>query len=128
MTKKVWMYSPNPKKLNDSEKLHLKSKVQEFVQNSEKLSKTVNRVEIRGGRIYLYHLVEQFGWDDPSSKFIIPLIDGKYAEFPYARITVIQKGICSLGWQRHNRQWIELFEDTLMGCLEYIEKDNAFFY
>jgi len=128
MPKKVWMYSPKPKKLNDAEKLHLKRKVQEFIQNSKKLSVTINRVEIRAGRIYLYHLVEQFGWDDPRSKFIFPLIDGKYAEFPYARVTSLQNGIYSLGWQKHNRQWIELFEDTLMGCLEYIVEDNAFFY
>jgi len=83
-------------------------------------------VEIRGGWIYLYHLVEQFGWDDPNAKFIIPLIDGKYAGFPYARITVIQNDRCSLGWQRHNKQWIELFEDTLTGCLEYIDKNDVF--
>jgi len=128
MPEKLWKYSPKPKKLQDSEKLYLKNKVQEFIKNSKKLSETVNRVEIRGGRIYLYHLVEQFGWDDPSSKFIVPLIDGKYAEFHYARITVIQKGICSLGWQRHNGQWCELFEDTLTGCMEYVEKDNVLFY
>jgi len=119
---------PTPKKLTDYEKSDLKEKVQEFVQKSEKLSKKVNRFEIRAGMIYLYHLVEQFGWDDPEAKFIVPLIDGKYAEFPYARITVFTNERFSLGWQRHNGQWIELFEDTLLGCLDYIDKDNAHFY
>lgn len=128
MAKKVWMYHPPPKKLNDTEKSILKSKVMEFIRTSKKLSKIINRVDIRAGRIYLYHLVEQQGWDDPDSQFIIPLVDGKYAEFPYARITVFNSGNFSLGWQRHTGQWIEFFEDTLVGCLKYIDEDNAHFY
>ena len=115
---------PTPKKLTDYEKSDLKEKVQEFVQKSEKLSKKVNRFEIF--ELHSYALPD--GWDDPEAKFIVPLIDGKYAEFPYARITVFTNERFSLGWQRHNGQWIELFEDTLLGCLDYIDKDNAHFY
>lgn len=127
MTKKIWMYHPVPQKLKDTEKLLLKSKIMEFIQTSEKLSKTINRIEIRAGRIYLYYLVEQFGWEAPDAKFIIPLIEGKYDEFPYARITVLKNGKFSLGWQRSNEKWMVIFEGTLMDCLKYLTKDIDFF-
>jgi hypothetical protein len=116
-----------PKKLKEYEKTRLISRVKEYISNSEKLSKTINRYSIRAGRIYLYHLVEQFGWDNPNSKFIKPLIDGKYAEFPYARISIYNNK-CTLGWQRHNEQWAELFEGTLEECFAFIDEQNQWFH
>ena len=127
MAKKVWMYHPTPKKLKDTEKLLLQNKVREFIQTSEKLSKTINRLEIRAGRLYLYNLVEQFGWNDPDITFIVPLIEGKYMEFTYARITVLTNEKFRLDWQRHNGKWMELCEDTLDVCLKHIDEQNDFF-
>ncbi|WP_342438326.1 hypothetical protein NSS79_03735 [Paenibacillus sp. FSL L8-0436] len=40
----------------------------------------------RAGRIYLYGLHEQFGWDNPEAQFKKPLIDEKYAKSPMAQI------------------------------------------
>jgi len=123
----TWISNPKPWKLKDYEKATLKKTVQEFVQKSEKLSKTVNRIEIRAGRIYMYHMVEQFGWDDPDAKFNVPLIDEKYIEYPYARITVLDNGNFTVDWQRHNNQWVSFFEDTLAECLKFIDEDRAYF-
>ena len=75
----------------------------------------------------LYELVEQF---IPEGAIIIkPLIDGKYLEFPYARITMndTKGNNCSADWQRHNNQWIELFTGTLKECLNNIEDDDSWF-
>jgi len=68
-----------PKKLDRFQKAKISSEVEDFIKKSEKLSKSVNRIAVKAGRVYLYQLVEQFGWDDPESKFIKSLIDGKYA-------------------------------------------------
>ncbi|MFH0866163.1 MAG: hypothetical protein V1904_08205 [Bacteroidota bacterium] len=128
MSKKIWIYSPQPAKLKDYEKSDLKKKVLNFIKHSDKLLKTINRVEVKEGRIYLYHLVEQFGWDDPEAKWIKPLIDGKYAEFPYARITVFINKKFSVDWKRHTGQWIQLFEEnSLDECLSDIENETAYF-
>lgn len=128
MKKNVWGYSPTPAKLSRYEKAILKEKIQDFIKKSEKLSKIINRTDVKAGRIYLYHLVEQFGWDDPDAKWAEPLIDGKYAEFPYARITVLINKKFSVDWQRHTGTWIQLSEEnSLADCMEYIDSDETFF-
>ena len=58
MSRGIWVYNPSPAKLNNYEKAALKEKVQDFIEKSEKLSKAVNRVEVKAGRIYLHQLVE----------------------------------------------------------------------
>jgi len=129
MRNKVWVYNPKPAKLNDYKKAALKEDVQDFIKKSEKLSKAVNQVEVKAGRIYLHHqLVEQFGWDDPDAKWLKPLIDGKYAEFPYARITVLINKKFSVDWQRHTCQWVQLAEeDSLIEALKFIDNESAYF-
>ena len=126
--KYAWVYSPKPAKLTKNNKEALQLKVDKLIKSSEKLSMIVNRFNIRAGRVYLYHLVEQFGWDDPNAKFIKPLIDGRYNEFPLARIMLIDaKGEnCRLDWQRHNREWIHLEEGSLEACIKFIEDDDWF--
>lgn len=92
-----WVYEPKPVKLEKQDKEALLWRVNKVINTSDKLKKAVNRIDVKAGRVYLYHLVEQFGWDDPERIFIEPLIDGKYAEFPYARITIFDSryGNCS---------------------------------
>jgi hypothetical protein len=82
------------------------------------------------GRVYLYHLVEQFGWDNPKTIFRIPLIEGKYAEFPFTRITIydLEGKECTADWQRHTGQWISLHEGTLEECLKHSEHENCYFW
>ncbi len=115
-----------PKKLDRYQKMKISDEVKVFVKKSEKLSKSVNRIDVKAGRVYLYHLFEQFGWSDPDAKFIKPLIDGKYLEFPYARITIYNNE-CTLDWQRHNNQWMSLFTGTLQECLNFMNEAEDWF-
>ncbi|MCK4406517.1 MAG: hypothetical protein KAV44_02455 [Bacteroidales bacterium] len=115
-----------PKKLDRYQKVKISGEVERFIKKSEKLSKSVNRIAVKSGRVYLYHLVEQFGWDDPESKFIKPLIDGKYAEFPYARITIYDNEY-SLDWQRHNDKWATVFTGSLQECLQFMDETGGWF-
>jgi len=128
MRNKVWVYNPKPAKLNDYKKAALKEDVQDFIKKSEKLYKAVNQVEVKAGRIYLHQLVEQFGWDDPDAKWLKPLIDRKYLELPYARITVLINKKFSVDWQRHTCQWVQLAEeDSLIEALKFIDNESAYF-
>ena len=105
---KRWLSNPKPAKLSTSDKTRLEAVVNPFIAASSELSEIVQRIEIKAGRIYLYRLHEQFGWDNPDVQFIKPLIDGKYAEFPMARITLFdtQGNICEADYQRHTGQWM----------------------
>jgi hypothetical protein len=127
---KTWTYKPTPAKLNTQEKDNLKQKVNTFIQESERLKSVVNRIDIKGGRIYLYHLVEQLRWDDPDVQFIKPLIQGKYAEFPMARITLydIRGEKCTADWQRHTGQWYSINEGNFADCLNFIEEEDNYFW
>jgi hypothetical protein len=124
----VWVYSPKPAKLTQYHKDLITNKVSEIIKSSSKLNKVVHRIQIKAGRLYLYHLSEQYGWNDPSKTFIKPLIDGRYNEFPLARIMIINNdgSKCRLDWQRHNGQWMDLKEGSLEECLKFIENDDWF--
>ncbi len=117
---------PRPIKLDGRKKESINNDVKPFIENSAKLSKSVNRFEVKAGRVYFYQLVEQFGWNNPEVKFTIPLIDGKYVEFHYARITLFPNE-CSLDWQRYNNQWMSLFTGTMKECLQFMEDGNEWF-
>ena len=127
MQKNIWIQgTTTPLKLSDTKKLALKKEVQSFIENSPKLTKAINRFHFKAGRIYFYQLVEQFGWDNANSRFIVPLIDGKFIEFKYARITIYPQQ-CTLDWQRHNDQWVTLFSGSLNECLQHMnERDDWF--
>lgn len=130
MSKYAWVYSPQPAKLTEIDKARLLKQVDTFIAASEKLAKTVHRTTIRGGRIYLYNLYEPWIPEEGSGVYLTkPLIDGKYFEDTYARITVYDKKgeQCTVDWQRHNNQWITLHEGSLEMCLRAIENDNDWF-
>jgi hypothetical protein len=55
-----WVYNPKPAKLNDFSKARFQKLVNDFISESKRLKNDVNRIEIKAGRIYLYHMVEQF--------------------------------------------------------------------
>ena len=126
-SQKVWVYKTQAPKFTTSEKAQILTKVKAKIEEFPKLSKKVSRVDIRSNRIYLYELVEQF--KPEGAIFIKPLIDDKYIEFPYARITLndTQYNNCSADWQRHNNQWITLYTGTLSECLNNIENDTGWF-
>ena len=81
---------------------------------------------MKGNRVYLYQLIEPY--QDENTVFTIPLIDGKYFEIPYARLTLRDTNgdKCELDWQRHNDQWMTLQTGTLKECLEAIETSEWF--
>ncbi|KZE74390.1 hypothetical protein AV654_29310 [Paenibacillus elgii] len=62
-------------------------------------------------------------------QFIKSLIDGKYAEFPMARITLYdnQGNRCEADWQRHTGQWVNLFSGNITECLSFIEENEQWF-
>ncbi|WP_010500076.1 hypothetical protein [Paenibacillus elgii] len=123
---KRWVSNPKPAKLSASDKTRLEAVVNQFISGSSRLSEIVYRVDIKAGRIYMYRLHEQFGWDKPDVQFIKPLIDGKYAEFPMARIILYDAAgdKCEASWQRHTGQWINLFTGNITECLSFIEKNE----
>ncbi|HWO95140.1 hypothetical protein [Paenibacillus ehimensis] len=126
---KRWISNPKPAKLSASDKSRLESVVSQFISGSSRLSEIVYRVDIKAGRIYLYRLHEQFGWDKPDVQFIKPLIDGKYAEFPMARITLYDAAgdKCEADWQRHTGRWINLFTGNITESLSFIEENEQWY-
>jgi hypothetical protein len=127
--KKTWVFSPKPTRLDRITKDLLQEKVQKFIDSSRGLSRKVNRIEIRAGRVYLYHLVEPFIPKGKKVRFIKRLIEGKYFEFPLARITLYgKKGeVCTADWQRYTGQWIVLHKGSLEGCLKFIARSEGWF-
>jgi hypothetical protein len=123
-SQRVWVYKPQPPKFKPNEKAQFLEKVKTEIKSMPKLSQKISRVDMRANRIYLYELVEQF--KPEGAEFILPLIDDKYLEFPYARITLKDKQgeKSTVDWQRHNNQWMELFEGTLLECLSHVEADD----
>ncbi|MEW5821331.1 MAG: hypothetical protein AB1782_14150 [Cyanobacteriota bacterium] len=126
MTKGYWTYKLKPAKLTKNEKEIIKAQVLKFIDSSEKLKEKVSRIDLKAGRVYLYHLVEQFHAE--GAILIKPLIDGKYCEFHFGRITLYDsKGYnCTADWQRYNDQWFNLHEGTLENCLIFMESDAYF--
>jgi hypothetical protein len=124
---KAWVYTTQVPTFTAKEKEKILITLKATIEGQAKLSKKVSRVHMRANRIYLYELVEQFMTE--TSVFTQPLIEGKYLEFPYARITLNdQRGDNSTAdWQRHNNQWITLFTGTFIECIRHIEDDNTWF-
>ncbi|MFT9493994.1 hypothetical protein [Anaerosolibacter sp.] len=124
----TWVHNPKSVKINKIERDDFIQRVNSMIQSSERLENIVKRISVKAGRIYLYHLVEQYGWNDPNRQFIKPLIDGKYVEYPLARITLYDnKGEkCTADWQRHTGQWYPVHEGDLKDCLKYIEEGHYF--
>jgi hypothetical protein len=126
-SQKLWVYSPSPPKFTAVQKSKLLSKTQEMIAAESKLSEKVSRVGMRTNRIYLYEWVEQIKTEGVT--YTKPLIDDKYLEFPYARITLndIEGESCTVDFQRHNDEWMPLYTGTLLECITSIENDDIWF-
>ena len=101
----------------------------EKIKSYEKLAKKVSRIIMRSNRLYLYELYEMK--DIPEGAHLIkPLIDGKYVENIYGRITLYdtEGRQCTLECQRFNDQWMPLYNGTLSHCLNAMEIDNGWFW
>jgi len=123
----IWVYQQQSPKFTANEKAKILTKIKLLIRQLPKVSQRVSRVEMRANRIYLYELVEQF--KSKGAIFTKPLIEGKYLEYPYARITLqdTQGNNCTVDWQRHNNQWITLYSGTLPECIRDIEDDECWF-
>ncbi len=121
-----WVYDPKPAKLDQTAKTAIRSRVFCEIEKMSRAKGKISRVEVKAGRVYLYELVEQV---HPERVTTIPLIDGKYLEFFYARITLYDENgtRCSLDWKRHNEKWMKLDEGTLEECLQMIEQRDEWF-
>jgi len=122
----IWGKVQNPIKITQDEKFFLLKKIESIIAKTTKIREAVSRIEIRAGRVYLYHLYEQIRAEGVT--YTAPLIDGKYLEFPYARITIYDKYYrrCSLDWHRHNNQWMTLHEGSLEECIQKAEQSDWF--
>ena len=103
--------------------------VTEEIKSYEKLSKKISRIAMRSNRLYLYELYEMK--DIPEGAHLIkPLIDGKYVENMYGRITMhdTEGHRCTLESQRFNDQWMPLYNGSLSRCLNAMEIDNGWFW
>ena len=122
----VWVRVKKPTKISEREKESLMKRIKDEIAKTTKLQKAVSRIEIKAGRVYLYSLYEPAITE--GAIFTIPLIDGKYFEFPYARITMYFPLYhdCSLDWQRHNNKWMTLEEGTLEECIQKAELSDWF--
>jgi len=122
----VWVRVKEPIKISQSEKNSLMKRIETEIAKTTKIRQAVSRIEIKSGRLYLYKLYEQTRTEGVT--YTIPLIDGKYLEFPYARITIYDPACrnCSLDWQRHNNQWMTLYEGSLEECIQKAEQSDWF--
>jgi len=128
-TQRTWQQtktSAKPK-FTPQQKVDLQAKIQQFIDNSTKLKERINRMTIKSNWIHFYYLFEPVRI--PGISFTEPLIDGKFFEAVYARITITDQECkhCSLDWQRHNDQWMSLFKGSLEKCLEHFEANNEWF-
>jgi len=126
-TQWVWVKGPEKARLKPNGKARILKQANEIISATKKLKRKVSRVATRGAWVYLYELVEQHKAEGVI--FAEPLIDGKYLEFHYARITIRNETAtnCDLDWQRHNGQWMTLYSGTLQECLEHIENNDEWF-
>ena len=115
------MTSKKSVKFDNQIKASFESRILNALNEMPGVKNEISRLELKAGRIYLYHLVEIFKFE--GAVYIKPLIDDKYVEYPYARITVydVYAKDCTLDWQRHNEQWISVFEGNLEECIRNID-------
>jgi hypothetical protein len=124
----VWVKVRKPVTLTQSEKEPLIKRLKAEIEKTTKVREAVSRIEIRAGRVYLYRLFEPSQTE--GAFFTVPLIDGKYIEIPYMRITLFNKvySDCSLDWQRSDDRWMTIEEGALEECIQNAEHSDWFDY
>lgn len=124
----VWVQEKRPIALKQDKKAKLEEFVTNFVEKTVKLQEKLSRIVIRAGRVYVYKLYEPSPIKEEGVVFTRPLIDGKYLEFPYLRITLynIDYTDCTLDFQRYNEQWMSIYKGTLEECLAEAEESEWF--
>lgn len=123
----MWVRVPDPVKLTKIEKEEIIEQTNEIVNQTKVLKEKIKRIDIKSGRIYFYEWVEQKGKYGIPIK---PLIEGKYIEMPFARVTLYEKAgkKCSAEYQRYNGKWFTLIEGSITECLLFISDNMESFY
>jgi predicted nuclease with TOPRIM domain len=127
VAKGIWMKIKETTKFSSAEKNNLLNEVRRYIDEYKLLRERTKRVEVKAGRIYLYEFHEirkNYG------ELTKPLIDKKYVEMPFARITIYDKKYedCSAEYQQYNGKWVIMTEGLLGDCIKYIEENGASFY
>ena len=113
-----------PVKLCERKKVSLMNTVKAMIEKTSKLKEHVSRIQIRQGRVYLYHLHEPH---IPEGAILTkPLIDGKYLEFPLARFTIYDNALtdCSFDWPDSSEKFMTLGEGSLEECIKQAEESE----
>ena len=124
----VWVKTGKrtPAKLTDWDKSEITKMVEVEIEKTTKLKAIVSRIEVKAGRVYLFHLFEP---SLPEGAILtVPLIDDKYIECVLGRITICNKSlqICTLDWQSSNNKWMTIGEGSLEECIQIAEKSDWF--
>jgi len=127
LNKGTWTYIQKPESFSKEERQSLTERMKSYVEESTFLKERVRRIEVKAGRVYFYYYEEV---SQTNGTLVNLLIEGKYLEFPFARITIYDKTSekCSTEYQRHNNKWFTLNEGTMGECLDYIENNIGLFY
>jgi hypothetical protein len=120
------MYNKKPIKLLKSEKETLLRIIEDEILKTVKVKKMASRIDVRAGRAYIYEKYEPTQME--GAVYTKPLIDGKYLELPYLRITLFNRDYtdCTLDYQRYNEQWMTLYSGTLGECISEAEESEWF--
>jgi hypothetical protein len=124
----AWVLVKKPITFKQGERAQLEKLVTNFVEKTAKLKDMLSRIVIKAGRVYVYKLFEPAPITSEGVTFTQPLIDGKYLEFPYLRITLYNRTYtdCTLDLQRYNKEWMVIHEGTLEECLVEAEESEWF--
>jgi hypothetical protein len=124
----VWIRVKKSITLKRDEKAKVERFVTDFIAKTAKLKAKLSRIVIKAGRIYVYKLFEPAPIEVEGVEFTQSLIDGKYLEFPYLRITLYNRDYtdCTLDFQRYNEQWMTIDRGTLEECLIKAEESEWF--
>jgi hypothetical protein len=125
MVNRIWTLSNTPIKFTEPLKEELSKRINELVKKTQKLARVSSRIHLQGGRIYFYYLSEVH-LPENGHYMGKPLIDGKYQEWIFARITVYDKNAdhCTADWQNSSLRWYVLHEGSLENCIQYIETNQ----
>ncbi len=125
--RKIWVKAPGPLKLTAAEKDLMVERVRNLVVASKTLAQVTSRIDLQNGRVFLYFLYQPASLEQPSNTNSATLIEGKYIEGCYARITLFKADgfECAAEFERQAGQWVTAREGSLETCLKFIEEKDT---
>ncbi len=126
--RKIWVKASALVKLTAEQKDAILERVRTLVISSKILAPVINRLDLENGRIFLYFLYQVVPTSLPGLSNSAPLIEGKYVERCYARITLfnVEASECAADLERQAGQWVPIKEGSLEVCLKTLEEKKEF--